>query len=187
MFGGTRRKYSLIESAGSTSYVYDDAFRITGVIDNDAGDRSWTHGYDLLDRLTLSSKSSHSVGYSYDAHGNRLAQTGTEASTYTVSSGSNRLNAVSGSLSRSYTYDAAGNTTGSSSTAISATSPCRTIHGASLLTTQSSGERWDTRIPRRLVSASATTERWHSAGSCSKHINATVPVRFFARSSSKGF
>jgi RHS repeat-associated protein len=48
-------------------------------------------------------------GYSYDANGNRLSQTGTSASTYTVAGSSNKLSATSGALARTYTYDAVGN------------------------------------------------------------------------------
>jgi len=46
--------------------------------------------------------------YSYDENGNRL--TG-EGSTHTISSTSNRLSSVSGALTRTYAYDAAGHTT----------------------------------------------------------------------------
>jgi RHS repeat-associated protein len=47
--------------------------------------------------------------YVYDANGNRLSA---EGSTYTISSTSNRLMSVSGAVNRSYSYDAAGHTTG---------------------------------------------------------------------------
>ena len=48
-------------------------------------------------------------GWTYDANGNRLAETGTQASTFAVSSTSNRLASTSGFLNRSYAYDPAGN------------------------------------------------------------------------------
>ena len=54
------------------------------------------------------SGSGSATGYAYDANGNRLSG---EGSTYTISSTSNRLTSVSGTLSRTYAYDAAGNTT----------------------------------------------------------------------------
>jgi RHS repeat-associated protein len=44
----------------------------------------------------------------YDANGNRVTR---EGSTYTTSAASNRLLAVTGTLARTYTYDAAGNVT----------------------------------------------------------------------------
>jgi RHS repeat-associated protein len=92
------------------TFGYDDAFRITGVTDNADGTKSWTLGYDNLDRLDSATKTGLTIGYTYDANGNRLSQTGTSASTYTVSGSSNRLGAMSGALTRSYTYDAVGNT-----------------------------------------------------------------------------
>jgi len=50
------------------------------------------------------------LGWAYDANGNRVAQTGTVAGTYTISPASNRLNATTGSPVRSYSHDGAGNT-----------------------------------------------------------------------------
>jgi YD repeat-containing protein len=75
------------------------------------GSLSWTLGYDALDRLTSASKTGQSQSWTYDANGNRLTQGGSSSSTYTVSSTSNRLSSISGALSRTYGYDAAGNTT----------------------------------------------------------------------------
>src|SRR5262249_48168882 len=49
-----------------------------------------------------------SGGYTYDLNGNRLSG---EGSTETIASGSNRLLSVTGALSRTYAYDAAGNAT----------------------------------------------------------------------------
>ena len=72
-------------------------------------------GYDILDRLTSAAETVTTLGWTYDANGNRLAQTGSNASTFTPSSTSNQLNSITGALSRTYGYDAAGNTTGYSS------------------------------------------------------------------------
>lgn len=101
----------LLDSGGLKTYAQDDAFRITGIIDTVDSNKSWNYGYDLLDRLSSANRTGLTQGWSYDANGNRLSQTGTAASTYTMSGTSNRLNSVSGSLSRSYSYDAAGNAT----------------------------------------------------------------------------
>jgi RHS repeat-associated protein len=101
----------LLDSGGLKTYAQDDAFRITGITDAEDPDQSWSYGYDLLDRLTGASRAGLSQGWTYDANGNRLSQTGTAASTYAMSGTSNRLNGVSGALSRSYGYDAAGNAT----------------------------------------------------------------------------
>ncbi len=105
-------KIEAFDSAGATTYGYDDAFRITGITDlNDSG-RSWTYGYDLLDRLTSGAKTGQTIGYTYDANGNRLTQSGTQTATHTLSSTSNRISSITGTPARIYSYDAAGNTTG---------------------------------------------------------------------------
>jgi RHS repeat-associated protein len=104
-------KVALIDSAGLKSYSYDDAFRITGITDTTNSALSWTYGYDDLDRLTSASKTGTTLGYTYDANGNRLTETGSTPSTFTVATNSNRLSSTSGSLSRTYGYDNAGNAT----------------------------------------------------------------------------
>jgi RHS repeat-associated protein len=109
-------KLTSITSSGQRTFGYDDAFRITGVTDVADGTKSWTLGYDLLDRLNAATKTALTIGYTYDANGNRLSQNGTSASTYTMSGSSNKLTSTSGVLSRSYSYDAVGNTTASGAT-----------------------------------------------------------------------
>jgi RHS repeat-associated protein len=104
-------KPSNIDSAGAFTYSYDDAFRITGIQDLSRPANSWTFGYDLADRLTSAVSSARSIGYTYDASGNRTAQTGDQAATYDVSASSNRLVGISGAAARSYTYDETGNVT----------------------------------------------------------------------------
>jgi RHS repeat-associated protein len=107
-------KVTAINSAGDTiNFGYDNAFRITSITDTGTGADTWTPiGYDLLDRLTGATKTSASYGWTYDANGNRLTQTGTSASTFNPASTSNLLNSTTGALARTYGYDAAGNTTG---------------------------------------------------------------------------
>ena len=101
---------SQIVSAGVTlGYGYDNANRISGITDSSNGTLSWTYGYDALDRLTSATTSSITDGWTYDANGNRLTQTGTNPITFSVNSGNNQLSSTSGSLVRSYSYDAAGN------------------------------------------------------------------------------
>lgn len=97
-------------SGGLKTYAYDDALRVTGITDTVNSANSYSYGYDDLDRLTSASKTGTSYGWTYDANGNRLSQTSTAASTYTVSNTSNQIDAISGALSRTYAYDAAGNT-----------------------------------------------------------------------------
>jgi RHS repeat-associated protein len=92
------------------SYAYDDAFRITGIADALDPNLSWSYGYDVLDRLTGASSAALTQGWTYDANGNRLTETGATPSTYAVSPASNRVSSIAGSLPRTYAYDAAGNT-----------------------------------------------------------------------------
>ena len=105
-------KISQIVSAGTKTYTYDDAFRITGITDTSTGAATWTYGYDSLDRITSGVSSSLTRGWSYDANGNRLTESGAAPSTYAISGTSNRINGITGALARTYTYDVAGNTTG---------------------------------------------------------------------------
>ncbi len=100
-----------IDSAGLRTYAQDDAFRITGITDAVNPNLTWSYGYDLLDRLTSASRTGQSQTWTYDTNGNRLTQGGTTSSTFTISSTSNRLSSVSGAISRTYGYDAAGNST----------------------------------------------------------------------------
>jgi RHS repeat-associated protein len=100
-----------VDSGGLKTYTQDDAFRITAITDTVDSSKSWSYGYDLLDRLTTANRTGYSQGWTYDANGNRLSQTGSAPSTYSLAGSSNRLNSVSGSLSRSFGYDATGNAT----------------------------------------------------------------------------
>ena len=102
---------SQIVTAGTTlGYSYDNANRISGITDSSNSALSWTYGYDALDRLTSAATSSITDGWTYDADGNPLTQTGTTPITFSANSTNNQLNATTGSLVRSYSYDAAGHT-----------------------------------------------------------------------------
>jgi RHS repeat-associated protein len=105
-------KVSVINTAADPiDFSYDNAFRITGITDTTTSANSWTPiGYDLLDRVNSASKTGTTYGWTYDANGNRLTQTGTGAATFTPATASNRLNKTTGALARTYTYDTAGNT-----------------------------------------------------------------------------
>jgi RHS repeat-associated protein len=111
----TDGKLTQLDNANGTSlknFSYDDAFRITGISDAGNSAYDWTYGYDNLDRLTSAAGSAITRGWSYDANGNRLTETGSAPSsfTYMTAPGSNRLASITGSLPRTYGYDAAGNT-----------------------------------------------------------------------------
>jgi RHS repeat-associated protein len=107
----TDGKITQIVSAGTKTYTYDDAFRITGISDTSAGSANWTYGYDSLDRITSGTSPSVTRGWTYDGNGNRRTETGSSPSTYTISPTSNRISGITGALVRTYGYDAAGNTT----------------------------------------------------------------------------
>jgi RHS repeat-associated protein len=108
----TDAKITQISTAGNTiNFGYDNAFRITGITDTGISANSWTLGYDSLDRLTSAAETTATLGWTYDANGNRLSQTGSNASTFTPSTTSNQLNSVTGALSSTYGYDGAGNAT----------------------------------------------------------------------------
>lgn len=99
-------------TAGVTNtYTVDYAQRITGLSDSGYSSNSFTFGYDLLDRVTSGSSSALSRGYTYDANGNRLTETGTVAYTASITPTNNHIASTTGGLVRTYGYDAAGNTT----------------------------------------------------------------------------
>jgi RHS repeat-associated protein len=115
-FGGNSdlisHKISTITTAADTlNFGYDNAFRITGITDTGASANSWSlPTYDLSDRLESASKTGTSYGFTYDANGNRLTQTGTTAITLTPATASNELTTTTGGLVRTYSYDASGDT-----------------------------------------------------------------------------
>jgi RHS repeat-associated protein len=104
---------SQINAGGeNTSYGYDDALRIKSATNTTNAAYSWAYGYDALDRLTSAAKGSFTESWTYDADGNRLTQGGTDSSTFTPASTSNRLSSYTGWVgSGSPTYDPAGHVT----------------------------------------------------------------------------
>ena len=104
-----------VANAGVNTYSYDDAGRISTATDEISPDLSWLYDYDKLDRMTAATpglgggQTSTGVAYAYDANGNQTTQ---GSLSFSIAPGSNRLNNVSGGLTRSYSYDAAGNVTG---------------------------------------------------------------------------
>jgi RHS repeat-associated protein len=101
-----------ISSNGLQTLSYDNASRISGIVNTVTGSANWTYGYDTLDRLTSGGNGVITRGWSYDANGNRLTETGTSPSTYSVSANSNQITGITGALARTYAYDAAGHATG---------------------------------------------------------------------------
>jgi RHS repeat-associated protein len=110
-FNGDGLISQIVTYGVTLGYSFDNANRITGISDSSNSALTWSYGYDLLDRLTSATTSAITDGWTYDANGNPLTQTGTTAITFSVSSASNQLTGTTGSLVRSYSYDAAGNVT----------------------------------------------------------------------------
>jgi hypothetical protein len=105
----TDGKVTQISGAGLKTYSYNDAFRISGITDTSTGASNWTYGYDLIDRLTSGVGGTTTRGWTFDATGNRLSETGSAPTTYTVSATNNRIVSTAGSLARTYGYDPVGN------------------------------------------------------------------------------
>jgi RHS repeat-associated protein len=101
-----------ITASVTNGYTIDNASRITGISDSSLASNSWTFGYDLLDRVNSGASTAITEGYTYDANSNRLTTTGSVPSAETIATSSNQLSSTSGSLARTYSYDAAGNTLG---------------------------------------------------------------------------
>jgi RHS repeat-associated protein len=101
----------IVSASVTNGYSFDYANRITGISDSANSALTWSYGYDALDRLTSATTSAITDGWTYDANGNRLSQTGTNATTFNITSGDNQLSSTTGSLVRTYTYNAAGMTT----------------------------------------------------------------------------
>ncbi|HET9644259.1 MAG TPA: RHS repeat-associated core domain-containing protein, partial [Burkholderiaceae bacterium] len=103
--------------------VYERTYDLDGRVDTlttgpatgTYGDLSQVFGYDSLNRLISAQLAAgQSQGFAYDANGNRTSATiNGAATTYTYPTTSHRLTSLSGATTRSFTYDAAGNTASS--------------------------------------------------------------------------
>lgn len=107
---GRPRGYSI---GGQTWQIsYDAGSRIAWQSNLGNAEQTATYAYDDLDRLTQAVLPTTTYGYSYDADGNRTAQTSGAASrTYTYGATSNRLLGLSGSPPKTYSHDANGSLT----------------------------------------------------------------------------
>jgi RHS repeat-associated protein len=98
------------------TYHYDAAGRLQDINRQVDVSADQHHDYDGLDRLTVSTQGlpiENSYGYAYDLSGNRTTQVyNTNTTAYNVDPGSNRLQGLRGSTSKTYSYDAAGHLTG---------------------------------------------------------------------------
>jgi RHS repeat-associated protein len=103
--------------------VYERSYDLDGRVDTlttgpatgTYGDLSQVFGYDSLNRLISAQLAAgQSQAFVYDANGNRTSATvNGAATTYIYPTTSHRLTSLSGATTRSFTYDAAGNTTAS--------------------------------------------------------------------------
>ncbi len=102
-----------VDSGGLRTYSWDDADRITAIVDAQNSALNQSYGYDDLDRLASVTKSSGNQSFTYDSNGNRLTYgNGGANSTYTIAGTSNRLSSIAGSQARTYSYNAVGAVTG---------------------------------------------------------------------------
>ncbi|MDX1536650.1 RHS repeat-associated core domain-containing protein [Arsukibacterium sp.] len=93
----------------SQTYLYDANDNIETITDNIIATNSLDLGYDNLDRLTSATGFWGSGSFGYDELGNIESKTlGSEQLTYNYGT-NNRLNSVTGSLNRSFSYDSRGN------------------------------------------------------------------------------
>lgn len=104
-----------ITGAESTSYAVDSAFRIAAITNDANSGLSWNYGYDSLDRITAGANAASTLGWTYDADGNRATSNGAPGPSYSASSltlGYNnrgRLSSVTtSSAATAYLYDALG-------------------------------------------------------------------------------
>lgn len=104
------RLTSLSMGPGTRTTAYDLADKLTSLSDFYTT-KSYSH--DVFDRVTYSSSGGFNRYYDYDQNGNRTRY-GENAGSwpYAYAPDSNRLLGIAGPVSRSYSYDAAGNLTG---------------------------------------------------------------------------
>jgi RHS repeat-associated protein len=106
----------LFTGAESTSYTVDSASRIVGISNAVNPALTWNFGYDNLDRIAAAATPATSLGWAYDADGNRTSESGAPAPVYAASSltliynNRGRLDSVTAppNATTHYTYDALG-------------------------------------------------------------------------------
>ncbi len=94
-------------------YTYDAANNITAITDTLTSARTQTFGYDLVHRLTSATGLYGTMGYTYDAVGNRVTRTqGGSTETLAYAAGSNQLLSVAdGTTTRTFSHTPNGQTT----------------------------------------------------------------------------
>ncbi len=106
---------TLLSGVESVSLGYDYAYRVISSTNSTNSTLSWTFGYDNLDRLTSASEMETSLGWSYDADGNRTQQSGASSSlslpsqpTFTLNGRGRIVTSTLGSTTTAYLYNAVG-------------------------------------------------------------------------------
>jgi RHS repeat-associated protein len=109
----TARLVSGVATVQDLTYGYDADSDVTAIADAVNSARSQSFQYDALQRLTSATGLYGTLGYSYDAVGNRLGETGGDtnlAASYAYAGASNQLLSVTnGGVTRRLAYTAAGN------------------------------------------------------------------------------
>ena len=103
---------SSIVNSETITLSYDNALRVHTNADNYGSGYTWTVGYDNLDRVISDAKTGSTYGFTYDANGNALTQTGTFSNTFGIASTNNQINSSTGSLARTYSYNGKGDVAG---------------------------------------------------------------------------
>jgi RHS repeat-associated protein len=94
----------------SLKYTYDNDNNVKVITDSATGAQSRSLFYDGLDRLTTASGVWGSATYGYDSLDNLRTETiGAQTINTNYNANTNRIDGVSGSISRAYGYDAQGN------------------------------------------------------------------------------
>jgi RHS repeat-associated protein len=113
----TRLRPYVIHASGGTAgnivnlqYTYDNDNNVKVITDNGTGAQGRSLGYDGLDRLTTASGVWGNATYGYDPLDNlRTEAIGAQTVNTAYNAGTNRIDGVSGSITRSYNYDGQGN------------------------------------------------------------------------------
>jgi YD repeat-containing protein len=95
------------------TYAYDVVGNVRSIADPRSG-ATQLFTVDALDRLDTADGSWGHLGWTYDARGNRLTQTGAAPTSYTYDAATQRLLSSSGSISETFGYDSVGRLTSDS-------------------------------------------------------------------------
>jgi YD repeat-containing protein len=104
---------SSVGGALDLTYTYDAVGNVRTIADPRLGAQQ-DFTVDPLDRLATADGPWGHLGWTYDAGGNRLSQAGTDATSYTYTTATQRLTSSSGTASETFAYDNVGQLTSDS-------------------------------------------------------------------------